>query len=85
MQFYSQGLELNKQRQGYTVIIVGMGSANEKQRYNVTLSLIGWTHTHNIWSLGISFKKLNAVMLQLACITEKPLFSKSGTSEVFVT
>ena len=28
-------------------IILGMGSANESQHYNVTLSLIGWAHTQN--------------------------------------
>ena len=27
--------------------IVGMGSANERRRYNVALSLIGWAHTQN--------------------------------------
>ena len=33
-----------------TAIILDMGSANESQRYNVTSSLIGWTHTQNeIW------------------------------------
>ena len=33
-------------------IILGMGSANETWRYNVTSSLIGWAHTQNdpwIW------------------------------------
>ena len=30
-----------------TGIILGMGSANERRRYNVTSSLIGWAHTHN--------------------------------------
>ena len=28
-------------------IILGIGSANEAQRYNVTSSLIGWAHTRN--------------------------------------
>ena len=28
-------------------IILGVGSANERRRYNVTLSLIGWTHAQN--------------------------------------
>ena len=28
-------------------IILGMGSANERRRYIVTASLIGWTHTQN--------------------------------------
>ena len=28
-------------------IILGMGSANERQRYNVTPSLISWAHTQN--------------------------------------
>ena len=28
-------------------IILGMGSANERRRYNVTSSLIGWAHTQN--------------------------------------
>ena len=28
-------------------IILGMGSANERRRYNVTWSLIGWAHTQN--------------------------------------
>ena len=37
-------------------IIVGMGSVNERQCYNVTWSLIGWAHTLNDhWSLYNSF------------------------------
>ena len=28
-------------------IILGMGSANERRRYIVTSSLIGWAHTQN--------------------------------------
>ena len=28
-------------------IMLGMGSANEGRRYNVTSSLIGWAHTQN--------------------------------------
>ena len=31
----------------FSGIIVGMGSANERRRYNVTSSLIGWAHTQN--------------------------------------
>ena len=31
----------------YSGIILGMGSANERWRYNVTWSLIGWHHIHN--------------------------------------
>ena len=30
-----------------TGIILGMGLANERWCYNVTLSLIGWAHTQN--------------------------------------
>ena len=30
-----------------TGIILAMGSANERRRYNVTSSLIGWAHTEN--------------------------------------
>ena len=30
-----------------TGIILSMGSANERRRYNVTSSLIGWAHTQN--------------------------------------
>ena len=30
-----------------TVIILGIGSTNERRRYNVTTSLIGWAHTQN--------------------------------------
>ena len=30
-----------------TRMILGMGSANDRQRYNVKLSLTGWTHTQN--------------------------------------
>ena len=30
-----------------TGVILGMGSANERRRYNVTSSLIGWAHTQN--------------------------------------
>ena len=36
----------------YAGVILGMGSANERRRYNVTSSLIGWAHTqndHGIW------------------------------------
>ena len=29
------------------MIILGMGSANERRRYTVTSSLIGWAHTEN--------------------------------------
>ena len=39
-----------------TEIILGMDSANERWRYTVTSSLIGWTHTHNdpcIWDLNL--------------------------------
>ena len=28
-------------------VILGMGSANERRRYIVTSSLIGWAHTQN--------------------------------------
>ena len=28
-------------------VILGMGLANERRRYNVTSSLIGWPHTQN--------------------------------------
>ena len=31
----------------YTGIILGMDSANERRRYIVTSSLIGWVHTQN--------------------------------------
>ena len=31
----------------YVGIILNMGSANEKRRYNVTSSLIAWAHTQN--------------------------------------
>ena len=31
----------------YRGIILGMGSANERRRYIVTSSLIGWAHTQN--------------------------------------
>ena len=31
-----------------TGVIQGMGSANERRRYNVTASLVGWSHTHTI-------------------------------------
>ena len=34
------------------VIILGMGSANERQCYNVTSSLIGWAHTWNDYYIG---------------------------------
>ena len=33
------------------VIILGMGSANERRRYNVTSSLIGWTLNQNAMQL----------------------------------
>ena len=33
-----------------TVVILGMSSANERRRYNVTSSLVGWTQTqHDPW------------------------------------
>ena len=35
------------QHQRRVEIILGMGSANERQCYKITLSLIGWTHTKN--------------------------------------
>ena len=28
-------------------IVLGMSSANERRRYNVTTSLIGWAHTQD--------------------------------------
>ena len=31
----------------YSGITLGMGSANERQSYIVTLSLIGWAHSQN--------------------------------------
>ena len=31
----------------FTGIILGMGSANKRRRYNLTPSLIGWAHTQN--------------------------------------
>ena len=34
-------------------IIFGMGSANERRRYIVTSSLIGWAHTNNDPGLSI--------------------------------
>ena len=42
-----------------TGINVGMGLANERQRYIVTLSLIGWAHSHNnpcynVWTALLS-------------------------------
>ena len=49
-------------------IILCMGSANERQRYNVTSSLIGWAHTEydpcNQWVLCTS-----GVLLLNACLT----------------
>ena len=45
---YIHGLVPKRHHWSYiTGIIVGMGSANERCRYNVTSSLIGWTHTQN--------------------------------------
>ena len=32
----------------YSGIILVMGSANERQRYNVVSSLIGWAHTQKV-------------------------------------
>ena len=32
----------------YRWIILGMGSANERLRYDVALSLIGWAHTQAV-------------------------------------
>ena len=34
---------------GNVRIILGMGSANERRRYNVTPSLIGRAHIQNDW------------------------------------
>ena len=34
-------------RYSYPGIILGMGSANERRRYNVTSSLLGLAHTQN--------------------------------------
>ena len=42
----------------YLVLILGMGSANERRRYSVTSSLIGRTHNQNHPSyLGQAMKK----------------------------
>ena len=35
-----------------TGIILGMGLTNERRRYNVTASLIGWAHTQFDPSIG---------------------------------
>ena len=35
------------QATGYSRIILGMGSANDRRRYIVTPPLIGWAHTHD--------------------------------------
>ena len=36
----------------HSEIIMGMGSANDRRRYKVTSSVIGWAHTHDdIWTL----------------------------------
>ena len=32
-------------------IILGKGSANERRRYIVTSSIIGWTHTHTPYGI----------------------------------
>ena len=39
----------------YSSIILGMGSANERRRYKVTSSLIGWTHTQNELNIQYSY------------------------------
>ena len=31
----------------YSRVVLSMGLANERRRYNVTLSLIGWAHIQN--------------------------------------
>ena len=40
------------------VIILGMGSANERRRYIVTPSLLGWAHTQNPWPPLMYWRKL---------------------------
>ena len=47
-------------------IILGMGSANERRRYNITSSLICWTHTQNVAWLWFFF-----VMVRLACLADQ--------------
>ena len=39
--------DIDKMVHAYPGIILGMGSANERRRYIVTSSLIGWAHTYN--------------------------------------
>ena len=41
------GYDIKKTRSPYPGIILCMRPANERRRYNVTLSLIGWTHSQN--------------------------------------
>ena len=45
-----------------TGVILGMGSANDRQGYIVALTLIGWTHSYPEWFLNHqSIKKLYEV------------------------
>ena len=48
---------------GFSGIILGMGTANERQRYIVTLSLIGWAHTLNDLCLCKMYKMYPIYMI----------------------
>ena len=63
-------------------IILGMGSANGKKRYNVTSSLIGWAHTQNdSWKLiQVVYRYVRNTNIYAApCIKQIPvkLFTRS--------
>ena len=50
-----------------------MGSANERRRYNVTSSLIGWAHTQN--DLWVSLKKRRLVNIKIAQVSVKQVLT----------
>ena len=62
---YEQSYEEILNRNGSTGMILGLHSANEKRRYKVTPSLIGWAQTYNHpWSSTLLIHKLKLLLLE---------------------
>ena len=56
-------------------IILGMDSADERQRYNVMLSLIGWAHTQNDPCILVNIYIVFSLLEGLGTMTLKMCFN----------
>ena len=66
---HRQSKQLIQDRQevdGISVIILDMGSANERRRYNVTLPLIDWLHTHNLQTPDLEMLPKSVIVCQIS-------------------